>query len=289
MKLCSFCGQIIESEGWLCPACGREPEFAGTVPLFAKQYAANYEGYNEAFYEQLSVLEETSFWFRSRNRLILHFLEKYFPQARNFLEIGCGTGFVLSHIAQARSSMTLYGSEIYIKGLEYARKRVQGAHFFQMDARNIPFEQEFELIGIFDCLEHIEEDAAALRQINKALCPGGGLIVTVPQHPWLWSSYDSAARHFRRYAFSALKALMEDAGFHVTYWTSFVTLLFPLVVISRLLKNKLSQENDPLSELKLNKYINFLCEKVLDLERALITSVARMPFGSSLFVVARKL
>jgi SAM-dependent methyltransferase len=289
MKVCVYCGQVIQGNGWRCPGCDKAPELAGDIPLFAKESAEDYYGYDATLYEELSQLEESNFWFRSRNELIIYAIKKWFPQAGNFLEIGCGTGFVLSHIARNCPSMTLYGSEIYLQGIEYARKRVHQARFFQMDARNIPFESEFELIGIFDCLEHIEEDMTVLKQMNKALCPRGGLVITVPQHPFLWSTHDIAARHVRRYTFSDLKAKINDAGFQIIYQTSFMTILFPLIVIARILKNRLSKENDPLAELKLNRYVNLLFEKLMGMERKFITSIAGMPFGSSLLIAARKL
>lgn len=70
----------------------------------------------------------------------------------------------------------------------------------QMDARAIPAEAVFDLIGAFDVIEHIEEDEAALAAIHRALAPGGVAIIAVPQHPWLWSEADDVAHHARRYS-----------------------------------------------------------------------------------------
>lgn len=66
-----------------------------------------------------------------------------------------------------------------------------------MDARRIPFEGEFDVIGAFDVLEHIEEDERVLGQLNAALRSGGGIIATVPQHQWLWSEMDTVSGHRR--------------------------------------------------------------------------------------------
>jgi len=98
-------------------------------------------GFEAKFFAQLVEVETNNFWFRSRNRLIIWALQRYFPDARHFLEIGCGTGFVLSGIQQAFPNLTLYGSEIFTKGLEFAAQRLPNTQLFQMDARHIPFEK----------------------------------------------------------------------------------------------------------------------------------------------------
>ncbi len=69
----------------------------------------------------------------------------------------------------------------------------------QFDACAIPYKAEFDVIGAFDVIEHIEEDTAALTQMYQALKPGGGLLITVPQHRFLWSAVDEMSYHKRRY------------------------------------------------------------------------------------------
>jgi SAM-dependent methyltransferase len=101
---------------------------------------------------------EKNFWFRARNRLIQWALRRYFPEARNFLDVGCGTGFVLSGVAAALPWINLFGREICSAGLEHAARRIARFELFQMDARAIPFRDKFDVIGAFDVLEHIHED-----------------------------------------------------------------------------------------------------------------------------------
>ncbi|MGH7738652.1 MAG: class I SAM-dependent methyltransferase, partial [bacterium] len=107
-----------------------------------------------------------------------------------FFEIGCGTGFVLQALERETAGLELFGSEIHLEGLRYARERLARTELFQMDAQHIPFRNEFGGIGLFDVLEHIADDQAVLRQVHQALVPGGGLVVTVPQHAFLWSRVD---------------------------------------------------------------------------------------------------
>ena len=137
------------------------------------------------------------------------------------------------------------GSEIYSEGLDYAANRVKRAALFQMDARDIPFESEFDVIGAFDVLEHIEEDEQVLEQVFRAVSPGGGIMLTVPQHRFLWSQQDEYACHVRRYEAKELRDKVEKAGFQVEWATSFVTLLLPLMVMSRLSSESLSRISTP--------------------------------------------
>src|SRR6185295_8396039 len=191
------------------------------------------EGFEAEYFLKLSNLEPASFWFRSRNRLLIWALQKYFPGAASFMEIGCGTGFVLSGISEAIPELALSGSEVFSAGLALAAERLPGVELFQMDVRHIPFRDEFDVIGAFDVLEHVKEDEEVLSQIYQATRKGGGILVTVPHHRFLWSQVDEHARHMRRYSSRELKDKVRRAGFDVVKLTSFVSTLLPLLVVSR--------------------------------------------------------
>ncbi len=111
-------------------------------------------------FQRLAPLEENHFWFGARNNLIVWALRKWFPEKGKLMEIGCGTGYVLSRIEKDFPGLELCGSEIYTTGLEFASKRLSRTELLQMDALNIPYEGEFDIIGLFDTLEHIQEDEA---------------------------------------------------------------------------------------------------------------------------------
>jgi len=255
---------------------------------FAPEEAQLNPGFKAEYFGELSRLEEGNFWFRARNRLITWVLRRHFPAAENFFEIGCGTGFVLSAIAETYPGLTLFGSEIYSTGLEVAAKRVPKSAFFQMDARNIPFEEEFDVIGAFDVLEHIHEDEKVLSRMYRAARAGGGVILTVPQHPFLWSRQDEHACHVRRYTSSELRSKLERAGFTVTQISSFVSLLLPVLAVARLRNRGVASEFDPLEELRMGRAMNAVLDRVMDLERVLIQLGVSFPAGGSLLVVGTK-
>jgi SAM-dependent methyltransferase len=289
MKVCLQCQNLFSSADWTCPSCGYRPERLNGIEAHAPEFAHGGGGFKPEYFAELAGLEATNFWFQARNQLIIWALRTYAPNLRNFLEIGCGTGFVLSGIAKGHPEVALSGSEIFLAGLPHAARRVPSAHFMQMDARHVPFVDEFDAIGAFDVLEHIEEDETALAQLYKALKPGGILLLTVPQHPWLWSSVDDYACHERRYSAADILTKVQSAGCEVLKSTSFVTALLPAMMVSRFFQKDASDRNiDPAAELKIPPWLNTLFRGVLFAEFALIKMGASFPLGGSRLVVAQK-
>jgi SAM-dependent methyltransferase len=286
MKKCLSCDRPFSSDHWTCPNCGNQPRMKSGFISFAPESAQENEGFPADGFDRLALLEEKNFWFRSRNQILLWAFRKYFPDARHFFEVGCGNGFVLWAFAENFSNVGLGGSEIYEKGLFYTRQRVKEAALYQMDAKSLPFESEFDVIGAFDVLEHISEDEQVLAQMYKAAAPGGGILLTVPQHPFLWSYGDEFARHVRRYSAKELKRKVRGAGFKVVDSVSFVSLLLPLLFLSRLGLKK--ETYDPEGEFRISRTLNFILEKILSLERGLIRLGLRPPLGGSLLLIARK-
>jgi SAM-dependent methyltransferase len=286
MKVCSKCDSRFDRLDSNCPACHSGPRWAEGYPSFLPEQVETIDGFKMAYFSQLAAVESGNFWFRSRNRLIMWALRRYFPKPVSFFEIGCGTGFVLSGIESEFPNLILFGSDLYTEALAYATGRLRRAELFQMDAREIPFENEFNVIGAFDVLEHVGEDDIVLKQMHQAVRPGGGVILTVPQHQFLWSKIDEYACHVRRYNKRELRTKVEKAGFKVLRMTSFVSLLLPLMAASRFKRRR--GQYDPISELKLNKSINIVLEKALDIERILIRLGIDFPMGGSLLLIGRK-
>lgn len=288
MRRCPFCSTLFQDANWRCPACRRSPKQDSGFAILAPELAEGGGGFRPEYFSQLAELEAGSFWFRERNRLLIWALRRYFPAIRHYLEIGCGTGYVLSGVAQAYPEAILTGSEVFSVGLPYAAKRVERATLLQMDARNIPYADEFDVIGAFDVLEHIEEDEQVLAEMRRALRPGGGIALTVPQHPWLWSRQDDRACHVRRYRLGELRGKVARAGFQVLLETSFVSLLLPTMIASRKLQGRSPSEEEALAELRLPRLINSLFEGIMNAERQLIRAGVRFPVGGSLLLLAKK-
>jgi SAM-dependent methyltransferase len=290
VRVCTACGSPGHDDSWTCAACGHAPPTVDGFRSFAPGVAGDHPGFRPDYFTELARLEGGSFWFRARNELITWALATYFPRVQRLLEIGCGTGFVLASIRDRFPAVELSGSEVLSAGLAFAATRVPSAELYQMDATSIPFRDHFDVIAAFDVLEHIDDDGAAIDAVARALRPGGGFLMSVPQHPALWSPQDEAAQHVRRYTSEGLRRLLVARGFEILRATSFVSLLLPLMAASRLRARTHRSEApfDAMDELRHPKMLDTVFERTMAAERRLIAAGVSFPAGGSLLVVARR-
>lgn len=288
MKICPSCRNAFSMQEKSCGNCKYEVMVKDGVDIYAPELSLNSPGFRPEYFSELSKFESNNFWFQARNELIIWALSKYKKNIENFLEVGCGTGYVMSGLFESNKTLNLYGSEIYLEGLDFAKKRVPVAKFMQMDARAVPFIDEFDAIGAFDVLEHIEDDRIVLSEIHKALKPQGVVILTVPQHPWLWSQADDYACHVRRYTESEIEEKLRSSGFKILRSTSFVSFLLPLMIISRLLNKHKKEDYDPMAEFKIHPVLNFVLKKIMMLDVNCIKLGVNYKFGGSRMIVACK-
>jgi SAM-dependent methyltransferase len=288
MKICLACGVRFPGDTWVCPDCGYAPGMVDGFPAFAPALASSHDGMPEGAHHSLNEMQERSFWFRARNRLIQDLVGRYFRGAGDVLEIGCGTGFVLGGIRAVLPRAQLVATEAYSHGLRYAARRVSPpCAFLQMDARALPYVGEFDLVVACDVLEHIDEDDAVVAEMMRALRPAGGVLLTVPQHQWLWSRVDEISLHRRRYARGQVARMLRRHGFHVIRETSFVFFLLPLMALQRLKLGR-RQDYDPGREFALPIIVERTFEALLDVERRLIGAGISLPVGGSQVIVARR-
>lgn len=284
----SFIKYQTKADEYKCPTCGHKPQVINGFVAWAPELAEINDGFPVGGFKQLFDVEANSFWFRSRNDLILWALEKYSPKFSSLLEIGCGTGFVLKGIADKFPNAEMTGSEIYSSGLAYAARRLPNSTLVQLDARRLPYNAEFDAIAAFDVIEHISEDVEVLKKIHHSLKPDGLCLITVPQHQWLWSKVDVEACHRRRYSASDLHRKLTQTGFRTLKSTSFVTLLLPLLLLARL-SSKWTKDSKVSVGLELNPLVDKLLAAIMFIERALIRLGVTFAVGGSRLVIARKI
>ena len=253
------------------------------APLLARENS----GFKEESFDQLYKLEEHNFWFEGRAKILKYLFQRHLSEDKpvKFLEIGCGTGFMLNRLS-GLNKVSLTGSEIYLAGLHFAQKRLPETEFIQLDATNIPFEGEYDAIGAFDVLEHIEPDEQVMRQVWRALTKNGFFFITVPQYRFMWSYLDDYSCHKRRYNRKELRDKLRKQGFEIKYLGSFVFTLFPLMVFSRMMKKKDRQNTK--AEYEIPRIINGFFLGLMHLDFLLIRLGVSLPFGGSLVCVARK-
>jgi SAM-dependent methyltransferase len=276
--------------GWRCRACEHSVSQYDGIPLYAPDLADTISGFDPATFSSLAEIEEAHFWFVARNRLIVGLLDKFFPLAQTLLEIGCGNGAVINAMAAARRWEHLVGADLHPTGLTIARNRLPDTvELAQLDARFIPANAAFDVVGAFDTLEHIPDDEGVLRGMRRAVRPDGGVMFTVPQHPWLWSRADEVSHHQRRYGRGELEAKLRRNGFKVIFSSSFVVAFLPLMVASRQLARLRRRRSDAYvdRERSIIPFVNQALTAGLNAEVRLTLSGVRWPIGGSRVVVAR--
>lgn len=263
------------------------------IRCYSPEMASSYADYPEDGLDLTDKNADSSFWVSSRNRLFKSIVyDQMAPTGKTkFLEIGCGTGNFIQQIVENKN-LEITGSEIYLKGLLYAKKNLPNVDFIQFDVTQGQIGAEFDLVVAFDVIEHIEDDNAALSNINRMLHKGGGLIITVPQHMFLWSKLDEIVKHKRRYSRRELMTKLQENGFDISYVTSFLFVLFPLMLISRMFDKKDDQlQSDDVAlekRVKFSNALNWLFDLFMRIDEILIRWGFSLPFGGTLVVVARK-
>jgi SAM-dependent methyltransferase len=288
MKVCLKCRHSFQSDFWECRRCGWKPDSIDGLTSFVVHNEHSDQGFDTDHFPKLYAIEKKHFWFKSRNRIIIWAFKRFFPKAATFIEVGCGTGFVLHAIKTAMPQLKVSGSELFIEGLVFAKQRVPHSTLFQMNAENIPFVDEFGVLGAFDVLEHITNDQKVLSEFFAALKKGGGIILTIPQHPALWSRFDVKSCHVRRYTRKEIVEKISVAGFRTVFVSSFVTILLPFMMADRWKSDSIINQQETGESVNIPGILNFMFELALTFELLLLRIGISLPFGGSLLVIAKK-
>jgi len=261
------------------------------VPCYHPDVAHAQEDYPEEVFARLVELEDGHFWFEARNEALQLILSRNLPDKGrvSFLEVGCGTGFVLRMI-RSIPGLLCAGAEVHVEGAVQSKSRLPDSEIVQLDVLRMEFAGAFDAVGAFDVIEHLDDDVRALSRLRESLRAGGMCFISVPQHQWLWSAQDEVAGHKRRYTRRMLNASFHSAGFEAVEMTSFCSVLLPFFAVSRLIKRKKVEDvsNWLLDEFVLPAGLNTLFRALLKIDILLIRLGFSLPFGGSLLAVARR-
>jgi len=232
--------------------------------------------------------QATHWWFVARRQILrsqIRALE--LPPNAQILEVGSGTGANLELLAEFGSVVAF---EMAAEAIAMAQARCTGpGRRITMRQGQCPedlstFSQRFDLICLFDVLEHIEQDSVALARLALLLKPNGRLMLTVPAYQWMWGPHDVQAHHKRRYTMRSLSAECVEAGLSVSRITHFNTLLFPLAVLGRTLE-RLTGKTSAADQTP-RAPINTLLARIFAFERHMLPHMS-LPFGLSLLLLAQ--
>jgi SAM-dependent methyltransferase len=235
---------------------------------------------------QTHQAEDRHWWYRGRRTVIENVIAGMrLPARARILDAGCGSGRNMVELAHHG---TVTGVELSPTSVALAREREAG-EVVEGSILEMPFGVgSFDLAVSLDVIEHLENDLAALRELRRAVKPGGSLLVTVPAYPWLWSGHDEINHHYRRYTRRSLRRVAEQAGWEQVRTTYFNSLLLPAAIILRILDRFSRKTTESSLDLWVPpKPFNWALERPLALEAALIARGGRIPAGLSLLAVFR--
>ncbi len=237
------------------------------------------------------ALEDESYWFRHRAACIVAALGR-FPPGGPIVDVGGGNGHVARTLRKAGHDVVLVepGPEgarnAYRQGLRpVVQATLQTARF---RLAILP------AVGLFDVLEHIENDEEFLVKVRERLRPGGRLFLTVPAYQRLWSQEDADAGHYRRYATQSLRGVTERAGFEVEYSTHIFWPLVAPIAIARTLAGRLGLRRGHFAASRRSEYVapativDMFISCPLAPEVGLVRRGRGVAMGSSILAVARR-
>jgi SAM-dependent methyltransferase len=244
-------------------------------------------------YETFAKLEHTHFWFVSRRKIFFDLLDRKLggqPTAgKRVLEIGCGAGGMLGPLQR-------YGE---VSGLDIDHEYVSfcKARGFENvlcgSGYELPFaDASFDLVCLFDTIEHIPDEDMVLREVRRVLRPGGSVFLSVPAYQWLWSHNDKTAHHCRRYTAGRLRSVLKRNGFRPQQTSYFNTFLLPLIVPAVLwqkLRDRLGKLPEGYNNMsvQLSPLLNGLFTMIMSSERVLLRWLS-LPFGHSVISLAHR-
>ena len=229
--------------------------------------------------------QASHWWFQARAQIISRMIKKTFGIRKlNILEIGAGTGACIPILKQ-------HGPVTVIEPDPICRRHLQQKFDIRAIPGSIPDSipmhlGKFDLICMFDVLEHIDDDEEALKSLRTLLTPNGHIFVTVPAYQWLWSPLDTLSHHKRRYSAQKLRKLISRTELEISKLTYFNTTLFPVAAITRKL-DQAFKKNSSTGYQPPHKYINWILKQIFLLEKYLLP-VINLPFGLSLLTVLNK-
>lgn len=242
-------------------------------------------------YETMRSVEDTYWWYTGMHKLIVQNAQKFLTNSPEFkvLDAGCGTGGMMAKLHKVLPQIHLTGIDFSASAVEFTQQRQLGT-VKQASVENLPFPNEcFDLVMSLDvvCSEGVD-DAKAFVEFYRVLKTGGTVLINLAAFNFLKGEHSLAGHEERRYTKPKLSKLLTDAGFVVESMTYWNTTLFPVVALWRPLSLALANKQTPKSDLKpLPDFVNQALTSLI-LKEIQLTEHISLPFGSSVFAMARK-
>ena len=184
------------------------------------------------------------FWCRRRFEVLQKIAGERLRAARSIAEIGCGNGVLLRQIEDAYPDPATAGFDLHEIGLRKSMTNRARLYCYDIHDRAPEFHRAFDLVLMFDVLEHIENESTFLASARFHVADGGVIVLNVPALQWLYSPYDAVQGHQRRYSLGDVRRVAEKNGLRLksaSYWGG---PLVPIAALRKLLLSLRSQRPD---------------------------------------------
>lgn len=288
MGHCFICGAsgVRSADGIRCIECGLCLPVDGLGVLIAGD--AGDISYPTSAADEILQIEEKSFWFGHRNRVLVAVLDRFVPKAAVW-DVGGGNGYQAKKLQDLGRDVVLV--EPGIAGTRNAIARgVRNVVRGSLDAIRAP-DRSIPVITLLDVIEHLADPLPLLRECRRILRDDGCIVVMVPAHRALWSDEDVFAEHHRRYDDEVLRSHLAAAGLE-TIWSShfFAPLVVPIFLLRaipyRVFRRR--RANTSVSEHDPNGYFRSAIDALLARELRSLQRGKRLSFGSSIVAVASR-
>lgn len=241
-------------------------------------------------YDVMARVEAEHWWYVSLHRLVI---DQIAPVGKavgilSMADAGCGTGGLFQAIGRTTHRVDYVGFDLETRALEHSRRRGAGK-LVRASVNELPLApRSVDAIVSLDvlCVQGVDV-ARALAGFREALRPGGMLMLNLPAFDVLRGRHDVAVSVTRRFRRRDVEAMLGEAGLEavrISYWNA--TTFLPLAVWRWL--SRVAGRDDARSDLTLPLgWMNPLMKQALRVEAAVGRRV-RLPFGSSVFAVARR-
>jgi SAM-dependent methyltransferase len=239
-----------------------------------------------AEYANLDRVEGTHWYYAGKREFARRWLLQVRPPKRSdvLLDCGAGTGRFALEMQPHCSVLVL---DDHDEALRLLRQRFKPEQILSLSGDRVPLpDASLDYVTALDVLEHVPDDASVVRGFHRLLKPGGIALVTVPASMALWSDWDVALHHFRRYRRAELKGLFPATDWEIEYVNYTNVAAYPAVWFLRRWRRWFPGPSATRAEDRLpNSALNALLKRLF-----VLPAFCRFPFpfGVSLLLVARK-
>ena len=237
----------------------------------------------------MRAVEDDYWWYQALRQHVADSIEPSRP-VFSVLDAGCGTGGTLAALRRKFPQAALSGIDDSDHAVALCAERNTEAHLARASVHELPFpDGSFDFVLSLDVWSHAGvDDALAAHEAHRVLRDGGKLILNLAAFEFLKGAHDCATDVDRRYTRRQVQALLEGANFRIerlTYWNAAFT---PPIALVRWLSRMRMHREEPRSDFRpLPRFLNTTLKRVAALELTASRHLS-LPFGSSLFAVARK-